>query len=647
MPRPTARADLVIRGENRTGKAFGKVRGDLRGLTGTLGGLRTAALSVSAAFGVFQLGRILNESLEAADRIGKLSKQLGTTPEFLQQIGFAAEQSGASLSSVTTAMAFMADAAEEASRGMTTQKKAFEDLNIDVETLLQLSPEEQFMEIADALSEVDSASKRIQLARDLFGRGGVELIPLINEGRDGIRELRDEFVALGGQLSGEQTQAAEDAKDAINELTTAFGALRTELAIGVAPLLANLSTDLLRLIQNINIVLGRYDPATELAVRIRHQRERIEDLEKAYKEAEERGSEFAKERIRDLITFSENLLATLEQKTKESLEPWRKEVRMTREELGGLNEELKDLISQRAKLEEEISDPQIGGTRFWVLESQIEELDKEIRVLTERKQALEKEARDAAAAGAVKPKPTPTGDIESQVPELEPVIVEAAKGFGVLEEAIHRAIVAGGERGSKALVDTFLDTIRSRLVNQLADAVTEAIFGPKAGAKSAEQARKGGLFGILRGVDSILGGFFKKKPTSPEQAADSATQSLLPQSQGGLRCMPGQSPIRTALGGLGGIFKGLGKLLGFEHGGSFMVGGAGGPDSSLVAFRATPGERVTVQTPQQQSTMGNVQVTISNHVTVRGSDAEALRFAKVVSEATEARIIEARRRGRY
>lgn len=35
-------------------------------------------------------------------------------------------------------------------------------------------------------------------------------------------------------------------------------------------------------------------------------------------------------------------------------------------------------------------------------------------------------------------------------------------------------------------------------------------------------------------------------------------------------------------------------LPGFQHGGSFRVGGIGGPDSQLVAFRATPGETVDV-----------------------------------------------------
>lgn len=55
-------------------------------------------------------------------------------------------------------------------------------------------------------------------------------------------------------------------------------------------------------------------------------------------------------------------------------------------------------------------------------------------------------------------------------------------------------------------------------------------------------------------------------------------------------------------GGLGALLGGGGGggLLGFQNGGSFAVGGSGGTDSQLVAFRATPNERVTVETPGQQ-----------------------------------------------
>jgi TP901 family phage tail tape measure protein len=42
------------------------------------------------------------------------------------------------------------------------------------------------------------------------------------------------------------------------------------------------------------------------------------------------------------------------------------------------------------------------------------------------------------------------------------------------------------------------------------------------------------------------------------------------------------------------------QLQGFESGGNFKVGGAGGADSQLVAFRASPNETVSVRTPGQE-----------------------------------------------
>jgi TP901 family phage tail tape measure protein len=60
-------------------------------------------------------------------------------------------------------------------------------------------------------------------------------------------------------------------------------------------------------------------------------------------------------------------------------------------------------------------------------------------------------------------------------------------------------------------------------------------------------------------------------------------------------------------GGLGGIFTGLlGGLFGFANGGAFQVGGAGGVDSQLVAFKASPNETVSVTKPGQRGGGGNM-----------------------------------------
>jgi len=85
-------------------------------------------------------------------------------------------------------------------------------------------------------------------------------------------------------------------------------------------------------------------------------------------------------------------------------------------------------------------------------------------------------------------------------------------------------------------------------------------------------------------------------------------------------------------GGAGGLF---GALPGFASGGSFNVGGAGGIDSQLVAFRASPDETVSVTKPGQESNSGGNNVTIINEskATVeqgpQGTDAEGNRFQRL------------------
>lgn len=70
----------------------------------------------------------------------------------------------------------------------------------------------------------------------------------------------------------------------------------------------------------------------------------------------------------------------------------------------------------------------------------------------------------------------------------------------------------------------------------------------------------------------------------------------------------GQNLLSSGLSGLGGalfggggssLLSGVGGLLGFKDGGSFNVGGTGGIDSQLVAFKASPNENVHITKPNQ------------------------------------------------
>jgi len=59
--------------------------------------------------------------------------------------------------------------------------------------------------------------------------------------------------------------------------------------------------------------------------------------------------------------------------------------------------------------------------------------------------------------------------------------------------------------------------------------------------------------------------------------------------------------------------EGLIEPVGYASGGSFRVRGTGGTDSSLVAFKASPGEEVNVRTPGQMAKGGGASVVVNVH----------------------------------
>jgi len=64
----------------------------------------------------------------------------------------------------------------------------------------------------------------------------------------------------------------------------------------------------------------------------------------------------------------------------------------------------------------------------------------------------------------------------------------------------------------------------------------------------------------------------------------------------------GGGPTGAVAGAVGGAVSGPAGFPGFRTGGQFTVGGSGGADSQLIAFKATPGEEVTITRPDQRPT---------------------------------------------
>lgn len=189
------------------------------------------------------LKNLVTETITFRDEIAKFSRATGTSVEFLSAIGFAAERSGANVDSMGKAFGRLARNISDAARGLVTPLEAFEVLGIEIKNVdgSLKNLEDIFPEIADGFKNMTDDTRKAALAQELFGRAGIELIPLLEEGREGIKALTDEAARLGIVFGEEAAIEAEAAADALTDFNTASNALSQNLVAELLPTLTKVT----------------------------------------------------------------------------------------------------------------------------------------------------------------------------------------------------------------------------------------------------------------------------------------------------------------------------------------------------------------------------------------------------------------------
>jgi phosphoribosylformylglycinamidine (FGAM) synthase PurS component len=198
-----------------------------------------AAAGAAIASVGYVVGKEINKTMEYADEVDKLSQKMGLTKEATQEWTFVAEQNGTTLESLTRALGRFQKNVGDADDGLTTATRSFNQLGVEIsDSSGQLKTmDEIFPETIRKLSDMEDITKRNQIAMNLFGRGGKELIPILNNTTGEIDDLIEKANDLDLVMSDEDIQSWVNFKDAAHEVTEEFDALRRNLANDFLPFL--------------------------------------------------------------------------------------------------------------------------------------------------------------------------------------------------------------------------------------------------------------------------------------------------------------------------------------------------------------------------------------------------------------------------
>lgn len=187
----------------------------------------------------------VGESLEKLDVTAKKAKLLGVDPTALVGLRRAAEDiAGVSAEGFDAAFKkFGTNLGQAALTGKGPAVAALKTLGLDAQKLSGMGLTDAILEVAGAMEKVENVDERLALSKGILGKGGDELAPMLAAGRDAIRALMTDQVALS-QTEFINFDNIEAANDAMGRLSSLIQGVFDLLASELSPLIKETSDDM-------------------------------------------------------------------------------------------------------------------------------------------------------------------------------------------------------------------------------------------------------------------------------------------------------------------------------------------------------------------------------------------------------------------
>lgn len=183
-------------------------------------GATIAAIGTAAVTAGKKIWDMANDTAEAGDEIDKQSQKLGISAENYQKLSYAMERSGADVEDFKKGTMNITKELANMQNGVDGAGSMFNQLGISVQNAdgSFKSTEDVLLSTIDALSNMQDETQRNALANSVFGKSYQEILPLLNSGSDGIRQLMDEAEKYGMVMSDDAVKASAAFEDSLTKL---------------------------------------------------------------------------------------------------------------------------------------------------------------------------------------------------------------------------------------------------------------------------------------------------------------------------------------------------------------------------------------------------------------------------------------------
>ena len=254
--RASMSASGVVSGANDAAKAMDRMGRQAQKTANDVSAIKNIAIGAVFAKGVSMVADAFSSAgraalsyaagaAQAVDQTSDLAQRLGMSVESLQALQMAAKLSG--IDDATGALQKLTVAIGTAAESGKTD--AFTRLGVDFQELQAMSPEEQFRAVQAAIAALPTPTERAAAAVAIFGKSGVELLPLMNQN---LAEVEERMRRLGAIVGTDQVEAIGGMNDALDMVQATFDGIIGNVVGNLAPVVESLASEFLAFVESFN-----------------------------------------------------------------------------------------------------------------------------------------------------------------------------------------------------------------------------------------------------------------------------------------------------------------------------------------------------------------------------------------------------------
>ena len=252
------------------------------GMKQTFGGLKSAFAEIAAALGptgialaavgAFAAGVIkgtqaVNELVAGVDRLGKVAQESGVATDAFSRLAFATGFSDVSAEELSNSFRNLAGKIADATAGGKEAIAIFQRLRVAFQNSdgTSRATSDVFRDIVASFKNLNDVDK-VAVAVDLFGRSGQRLIPIINEGTEGLDEWAKKADEVGATISGDFAARADEFGDSLQLMREQFKGIALSFVSEVLPALNALTRQIQELFAQTGLLKGLRDIAADVGL---------------------------------------------------------------------------------------------------------------------------------------------------------------------------------------------------------------------------------------------------------------------------------------------------------------------------------------------------------------------------------------------